>query len=98
MKFEQEHLDSKTPFSKLPSKATLSDANWVLVFGSVKQFKERDFSKTLSKRYPQAQIIGCTTTGEITPNGVYDDSVHITAMSWEESSLRVISRPVTSME
>jgi len=98
MKFEQEHLPAKTGINKLPSSSPLPDANWVLVFGSVNRFNERGFAKNLRKRYPDAQIIGCTTSGEITGDGVYDDSIHITAMKWERSTLRFISKPVNSME
>lgn len=98
MKFEQEHLPAKIGLNKLPSSSPLPDANWVLVFGSVNRFNERGFAKTLRKRYPEAHIIGCTTSGEITSDGVYDDSVHITAMKWERSTLRFISKPVNSME
>ena len=98
MKLEQSFLSASQPLGKLSSKAELPNANWVLVFGSVKRFNERGFAKTLRKRYPRAQIIGCTTTGEITPNGVHDDSIHITAMSWERSTLRFVTKPVASME
>jgi hypothetical protein len=98
MKFEQEHLTSKMAISKLPKTSPLPEANWVLVFGSINRFKERKFTKTLKKRYPHARIIGCTTSGEITDGGVFDDSVHITAMKWERSSLRFVVKPVNSME
>jgi len=97
MKFMQEHISAKMGIGKLPSKSPLPEANWVLVFGSVKRFQERGFTKALQKRYPSAQIIGCTTAGEITADGVYDESVHITAMLWERSSLRFIEKPVNSM-
>lgn len=97
MKFKQEHISEKMTFGKLPSASPLPDANWVLVFGSVKRFQERGFSKFLQKRYPAAQIIGCTTSGEITNGGVHDHSIHITAMNWEHSSLKFIIKPIQSM-
>lgn len=97
MKFTQEFLPESMALNKLRSKPGLPEANWILVFGSVKRFHERGFIKTLHKRYPRAQIIGCTTTGEITPNGVHDDSIHITAMLWERSSLRFVAKPVVRM-
>lgn len=97
MRFKQEHVPANKALSKLPSKPELPEANWVLVFGSIKRFQERGFSKTLQKRYPNAQIIGCTTSGEITADGVYDDSVHITAMLWERSTLRFTVKTVSSM-
>ncbi|MDB2705383.1 FIST C-terminal domain-containing protein [Pseudomonadota bacterium] len=97
MKFEQEHLPPKIAINKLPKASPLPEANWVLVFGSVKRFQERGFTKALEKRYPNAQIIGCTTSGEITNEGVYDESVHITAMHWERSTLNFIVKPINSM-
>jgi len=97
MKFKQEHLPEKMALGKLPSQSPLPEANWVLVFGSVKRFKEKGFTKALQARYPSAQIIGCTTSGEITDSGVYDESIHITAMQWERSSLKFIVKPINSM-
>ncbi|AFJ02903.1 hypothetical protein Q7C_1762 [Methylophaga frappieri] len=97
MKFAQEHLTAKTALSKLSGKSPLPNANWVLVFGSVNRFSERNLALQLQKRYPDAQIIGCTTSGEITGDGVFDDSLHITAMHWERSQLRFIAKPVNSM-
>ena len=97
MKFKQEHISEKMTFGKLPSASPLPDANWVLVFGSVKRFQERGFTKALQNRYPAAQIIGCTTSGEITDGGVHDESIHITAMKWEQSSLKFVVKPIQSM-
>ena len=98
MKLQQEHLSSKMALNKLSSKPALPEANWVLVFGSVKRFKDRNLSKVLQKRYPNANIVGCTTSGEITEQGVYDDSLHITAMLWERSTLKFIAKSINSME
>ncbi|RKZ87961.1 MAG: hypothetical protein DRQ39_03280 [Gammaproteobacteria bacterium] len=97
MKFAQEHVPSKQALKKLPSTSPLPDANWVLVFGSVNRFKDRGFTKALQKRYPYAQLMGCTTSGEISDKGVHDDSIHITAMKWERSTLKFVTKPVTSM-
>ena len=97
MKFQQEHLSSKMTLKSLPSTSPLPEANWVLVFGSINRFKERNFGNTLQKRYPNAQIIGCTTSGEITEDGAHDDSLHITAMLWERSLLKFVIKPINSM-
>lgn len=97
MKFQQEHLPAKTAISKLPSKSPLPEANWVLVFGSPARFKERGFTKIIQKRYPNAQIIGCTTSGEISHEGAHDDSVQITAMLWERSALKFLAKPINTM-
>jgi len=98
MKFEQENLSAKMALSKLPSQSPLPEANWVLVFGSVSRFKDSKLPKVLQKRYPHAQIMGCTTSGEISDEGVQDDSLHITAMQWERSTLKFVAKPVADME
>lgn len=97
MKFQQEHLTAKMTLNKLATPSPLPDANWVLVFGSVSAFKERNLGQLLQKRYPKADIIGCTTSGEISSDGVHDDSLQITAMKWEDSHLKFIAKPIASM-
>lgn len=97
MKFQQEHLTSKMTLSKLTTPSPLPDANWVLVFGSITAFKERNLGEQLQKRYPKAEIIGCTTSGEIAADGVHDNSLQITAMQWENSNLKFVTKPIVSM-
>ncbi len=71
----QESIDSKSTVKDLPGASPLAAANLVLVFSSVKRFQEGKLQSALKQRYPTAQIIGCTTSGEISPNGVFDDSI-----------------------
>lgn len=98
MKFIQEHLTAKQSLSKLmATPSPLPDANWVLVFGSVSSIKQKNLAQQLHKRYPEADIIGCTTSGEIAPDGVHDDSIQITAMKWENSHLKLVAKPVATM-
>jgi hypothetical protein len=97
MKYTQEQFTPKKGFNKLPKESPLPQADWVLVFGSVAAFQERNFGKQLQERYPHAQIMGCTTSGEIAGDKVYDNTVQITAMEWEKSELRFVLKPITSM-
>ena len=93
----QESVDSKSALKDLPSTSPLAAANLVLVFGSVKRFNEGKLQSTLKARYPVAQIVGCTTSGEISPAGVYDDSVQITAVQWQKVMQRVAQAKSESM-
>jgi len=97
MKFQQEQLTAKMTVNKLATPSPLPDANWVLVFGSIAAFKERNLGKLLKQRYPNAEIIGCTTSGEISADGVHDNSLQITAMKWENSTLKFVAKPIASM-
>lgn len=94
----QESLDSKSALKDLPSASPLSTANLVLVFSSVKRFNEGKLQSTLKSRYPVAQIIGCTTSGEISPRGVFDDSIQITAIQWQKVMQRVAHIKSSSMQ
>lgn len=84
MLIRQESVSPKLALKDLPAASPLPNANLVLVFGSVKRFSEGKLSSFLKERYPVAQIIGCTTSGEINPQGVFDDSLQITAILWEK--------------
>ncbi len=94
----QEAIDAKSTVKDLPSASPLVAANLVLVFSSVKRFNEGKLQGALKKRYPTAQIVGCTTSGEISPNGVYDDSVQITAIQWQKVMQRVAQSKSSTMQ
>ncbi|MFZ3088671.1 MAG: FIST N-terminal domain-containing protein [Methylotenera sp.] len=94
----QESLTAKMTLKDLPAASPLPTANLVLVFGSVKRFGEAKLQNTLKERYPTAQIIGCSTSGEITASGVFDDSLQITAILWEKTIQRVTHTKMTGMQ
>jgi hypothetical protein len=98
MLIKQEAITGKQGLKDLPKASPLPSANLVLVFGSVKRFDESKLSATLKERYPTAQIIGCTTAGEINGEGVFDDSLQVTAIQWERTSMRVADLRVSDMK
>lgn len=98
MLIRQEFVTAKMALKDLPSSSPLPNANLVLVFGSVKRFNEAKLTSFLKERYPTAQIVGCTTSGEINASGVMDDSVQITAILWEKTMQRVAQVKANSMQ
>ncbi|HSR02368.1 MAG TPA: FIST N-terminal domain-containing protein, partial [Methylophilaceae bacterium] len=94
----QESIDSKSTVKDLSETSPLAAANLVLVFSSVKRFNEGKLQSVLKQRYPAAQIIGCTTSGEISPNGVFDDSIQITAIQWQKVIQRVAQSKSSNMQ
>ncbi|MBC7785899.1 MAG: FIST C-terminal domain-containing protein [Methylophilaceae bacterium] len=98
MIIKQESLLEKMALKDLPSTSPLPNANLVLVFGSVKRFGDGKLTAFLKARYPAAQIVGCTTSGEISPAGVFDESLQITAILWEKTVQRVSHTKMTSMQ
>lgn len=98
MLIRQESVDSKMALKDLPNASPLASANLVLAFGSMKRFNEGKLQGFLKSRYPTAQVIGCTTSGEISPNGVFDDSIQITAIQWEKTVQRVAQTKMSGMQ
>ena len=98
MIIKQESLTEKMGLKDLSSTSPLASANLVLVFGSVKRFNDPKLASFLKARYPAAQIVGCTTSGEINPSGVFDESIQITAILWEKTIQRVSHTKMTSMQ
>lgn len=94
----QESVNSKSSLNDLPSQSPLATASLVLVFGSIKRFNENKLQHFLKSRYPKAQIVGCTTSGEISPNGVFDDSIQITAIEWKKVIQRVVQNTSSKMQ
>ena len=94
----QESVDSKSTLSDLPSASPLATASLVLVFGSTKRFNEGKLLSTLKLRYPAAVVVGCTTSGEIGPDGVFDDSIQITAIQWDKVIQRVTQSTSSTMQ
>ena len=98
MIIKQESVLEKMSLKDLPSTSPLPSANLVLVFGSIKRFGDSKLTGFLKARYPAAQIVGCTTSGEISPSGVFDESIQITAILWEKTVQRVSHTKMTSMQ
>lgn len=94
----QESVDSTASLNNLSNQSPLETANLVLVFGSIKRFNENKLQSVLNLRYPTAQIVGCTTSGEISANDVYDDSIQITAIQWEKVIQRVVQSKSSKMQ
>lgn len=99
MLIRQESITDKQGLKDLPGASPLPGASLVLVFGSVKRFGESRLNALLRTRYPAAQLVGCTTSGEISGSGeVFDDSLQITAIQWEKATQRVVHTRMQGMQ
>jgi len=75
-----------------------SDANLLLVFGSIEHFCSPGLHDALRATFPDALLIGCSTAGEITNDGVDDGSCTITAIKFEKTSLKHGSTHLSGMD
>ncbi len=60
----------------------------VLAFASTAVLKRQDLAAEIRRAYPDAHLFGCTTAGEICGTRVWDDSLVVTAISLEHTTLK----------
>lgn len=64
-----------------------ADPDLLLVFGATSYFKAKDLTANLRQACPRAMLAGCSTAGEITADGVGDDTLTLTAVHLEKTDL-----------
>jgi hypothetical protein len=74
------------------------DPGLLLVFGSVDQLNSTRLAETLGSYFPHTVLLGCSTAGEITPDGVEDGSCTITALHFDHTPLTQGATRLTGME
>ncbi|RMH69563.1 MAG: hypothetical protein D6675_12265 [Gemmatimonadetes bacterium] len=67
----------------------------VLFFGGTDVLKSPQYYQDLKDRYPQANIIGCSTSGEILDDEVLDDTIVVAAIEFAYTQIDVASVRVT---
>ncbi len=69
----------------------------VLVFASVAHFEQPEFAAQLRAAFPDADIVGCSTAGEISPCGVRDQTASVTALHFNRPAHRVTHTELCDM-
>jgi hypothetical protein len=63
-------------------------AQLVLLFGSTGVLKEQHHLDEIKQAYPNAHLLGCSTSGEIYETQVFDDSLVATAIQFEDTQIQ----------
>jgi hypothetical protein len=66
-------------------------AQLVFMFGAVSALENKQLTKEVKSLYPSAQIIGCSTAGEIFNTQVLDNSLVTTAVKFDDSFVKGVS-------
>ncbi len=88
MKLEQRQWTPKSSWKPTKSKMG-SKANLVLIFGETGALKDEDTFGQIQKMYPNAHLFGCSTSGEIHGVRVFDGTVSLTAISFEDTQVKM---------
>ena len=68
----------------------------VLCFAPPKLFSRLGLKEELSKHFPDAQIVGCSSAGTICGTQIDDERASLTLVHFEETDVRVFSRPFST--
>ena len=69
-------------------------ASLVLIFGSSVILGDVEKVKQVRAFYPGALVVGCSTAGEICDTRVRDDSLVVTAVRFEHSSVKLVQTSI----
>ncbi len=65
-----------------------------IVFGSGELTSNQNYFDTIKARYPNASIVSCSTAGEIINDEVHDDTLIVTAIQFEKTTVRSIKTSI----
>ncbi|MFZ4619979.1 MAG: FIST signal transduction protein [Bacteroidota bacterium] len=98
MNIEQRHWSDNTGWSVPSGHSLIADAQLVLAFGGRAVLEEKARYDEIRAMYPNAHILLSSTSGEILGTGVYDDTIAVTAVSFERTTLKLVSSEITSID
>lgn len=78
--------------------AELRAAQLVLVFADTPYFQTAECYAGIRAMYPDAHILGCTSSGSVLDTEISDNDIVLTAVQLETSQVRVVQAEVTSAE
>ena len=73
-------------------------AQLVFVFGHKDLLKQQQHFDSIRARYPNSEIVGCSTSGEIWQDVIFNNSIVCTAVHFEKTTVKVSSEQIDSME
>lgn len=91
MKTEQRQWTAEGGWQEIKMENIGDSADIVFAFGSRKILEDASKYEELRQFYPSAQILMGSTSGEIMEDLVYDESLVVTAVSFEKTKVKVTS-------
>jgi hypothetical protein len=73
------------------------DPDLILLFGSIDHLNNAGLAAALHTALPRATPLGCSTAGEITADGVDDNSLTLTGVRFDKAQLNKASTPLNGM-
>jgi hypothetical protein len=98
MNIEQRQWKAESGWSLYGGGSLKTPAHLVLVFGGRAVLEQKERFDEVRALYPTADLLLCSTAGEILGTGVSDHSAVLTAVSFERTILKIVSSEITSID
>ncbi len=98
MKTEQLIYTSTKEWKHFGSNSLSDKAQLVFVFGNRELLQQLHYIDYLSINYPNAQIIGCSTSGEICGTEIFNQHIVCTAVWFEKTTIKTTIKDITSID
>jgi hypothetical protein len=70
----------------------------LFLFAASKYFRDPALAERLTKLLPNCERIGCSTSGEITMQSGYEDSISLTALRFDDPAFTVVTTELQDMD
>ncbi len=97
MKTEQILYSTKDGWTQKSNNGLENLAQLVFVFGNRHLLKNPDHISYIKKCYPLALLAGCSTSGEICQEEVFDENIICTAVWFEKTTIEIAEERINSM-
>ena len=98
MKIEQKRWIKETGWLSLSTDNLKNRAQLVFLFGDTTLLRDKRYFEEIKNFYPKAHIVGCSTAGEIMGAQVFDNSLVVTAVFFEDTKLQFVKIKLDRME
>jgi len=98
MKVEQKLWTKETGWSDISKEKLSVTPQWVMLFGGRQLIEEGERFKEVRALYPESKILSCSTAGEILSTRVRDNSIALTAVHFENTTLRFAQTDINTYE
>ncbi len=98
MKITQATWNKQNGWKTIVNSSSLKNAQLVLCFGERAILEKKDITHSLCSKYKNAQIIFCSSAGEIADVEVSSQSLSVTAIEFEKTDIAVISKNISDFD
>lgn len=95
MKLFQAYLQNDQWSQPLPQN---SESQLVLTFGDRNIISQTNIQEQLKQSFPNAEVVGCTTSGEIYNTEVYVDSISLMALTFDKTTVSVVDANIKDFD